>query len=245
MSRVEAGTRGLRFAKLDKLARTLGVPVTDLVAADEVAFAPDLEDYHPPKGSVVAKALATSTQRMFRVLSGVLSELNLGENALIVAEMDEKAVKSAGNGSVVIVSMASKESDPVLLASSVYRALSSYNQQPRAKFFADPHAGCARQDCRSCHSLVHKFTLSLDFALNKFYCLYGERPPILACTFTHMAFPRNDPPSSSGGRRRPRPTSTISSLKRKRERALLPGAHAGSVRPRILSWAGAHYARPR
>jgi len=115
MSRVEAGTRGLRFAKLDKLARTLGVPVTDLVAADEVAFAPDLEDYHPPKGSVVAKALATSTQRMFRVLSGVLSELNLGENALIVAEMDEKAVKSVSNGSVVIVSMASKESDPVFL----------------------------------------------------------------------------------------------------------------------------------
>ena len=42
MSRVEAGTRGLRFAKLDRLARTLGVPVTDLVAAEEVAFAPDL-----------------------------------------------------------------------------------------------------------------------------------------------------------------------------------------------------------
>ncbi len=115
MSRVETGTRGLRFAKLDKLARTLGVPVTDLVAADEVAFAPDLEDYHPPKGSVVAKALASSTQRMFRVLSGVLSELDLGENALIVADMDEEAVKAVGNGSAVIVSMAPKDSNPVLL----------------------------------------------------------------------------------------------------------------------------------
>ncbi len=100
MSRVEAGTRGLRFAKLDRLARTLGVPVTDLVAAEEVAFTPDLEVYHPPKGSVVAKALASSTQRMFRVLSGVLSELDLRENALIVADMDEKAVKSVGSGSV-------------------------------------------------------------------------------------------------------------------------------------------------
>jgi len=115
MSRVEAGTRGLRFAKLDRLARTLGVPVTDLVAAEEVAFAPDLEAYHPPKGSVVAKALASSSQRMFRVLSGVLSELDLRENALIVADMDEKAVKAVGSGSVVIVSMAAKESDPIIL----------------------------------------------------------------------------------------------------------------------------------
>ena len=115
MSRVEAGTRGLRFAKLDRLARTLGVPVTDLVAAEEVAFTSDLEAYHPPKGSVVAKALASSTQRMFRVLSGVLSELDLRENALIVADMDEKAVKAVGSGSVVVVSMASKESDPILL----------------------------------------------------------------------------------------------------------------------------------
>ena len=115
MSRVEAGTRGLRFAKLDRLARALGVPVTDLVAAEEVAFTPDLEAYHPPKGSVVAKALASSTQRMFRVLSGVLSELDLRENALIVADIDEKAVKAVGSGSVVVVSMASKESDPILL----------------------------------------------------------------------------------------------------------------------------------
>ena len=43
--RVEPGTRGLRFAKLDRLDRTLGVPVTDLVAVEEVA----------PKGSVVAR----------------------------------------------------------------------------------------------------------------------------------------------------------------------------------------------
>ena len=63
----------------------------------------------------MAKALASSTQRMFRVLSGVLSELDLRENALIVADMDEKAVKAVGSGSVVIVSMASKESDPILL----------------------------------------------------------------------------------------------------------------------------------
>ena len=40
MSRVEAGTRGLRFAKLDRLARTLGVPVTDLVAAEEGRLRP-------------------------------------------------------------------------------------------------------------------------------------------------------------------------------------------------------------
>ena len=101
---------------------------------------------------MVAKALATSTQRMFRVLSGVLSELNLGENALIVADMDEKAVKAVCNGSVVIVSMASRDCDR-FLTPAVYRALSPYYQQPRTKFFANSHAGYASYHCRRGHPL--------------------------------------------------------------------------------------------
>jgi len=84
LSRVEAGARGVKLSKLGALAKVLGVPMIELMPQESFEHASDLAPYVPPKGSAVEKALATSSQRMFRVLSGVLSELEINScNTLI------------------------------------------------------------------------------------------------------------------------------------------------------------------
>ena len=96
LSRVEAGVRGVKLSKLGALAKVLGVPMIELMPQESFEHASDLTPYVPPKGSAVEKALASSSQRMFRVLSGVLRELEINENDLIIADCSPNAQYATG-----------------------------------------------------------------------------------------------------------------------------------------------------
>ena len=102
LSRVEAGARGVKLSKLGALAKVLGVPMIELMPQESFEHASDLAPYVPPKGSAVEKALASSSQRMFRVLSGVLSELEINENDLIIADCSKAVIAQVVNGSLVV-----------------------------------------------------------------------------------------------------------------------------------------------
>ena len=102
LSRVEAGVRGVKLSKLGALAKVLGVPMIELMPQESFEHASDLAPYVPPKGSAVEKALASSSQRMFRVLSGVLSELEINENDLIIADCSKDAIAQVVSGSLVV-----------------------------------------------------------------------------------------------------------------------------------------------
>ncbi len=115
MSRVEAGTRGLRFAKLDRLARVLGVPVAELAGGIEMRCTSDVAPYYPPKGSVIEKALSSSTQRMYRVLTNVLNEIKIVANDLIVVETNPKSFNKIENGKALIISILDEKGNEVLL----------------------------------------------------------------------------------------------------------------------------------
>ncbi len=87
LSRVEAGLRGLRYNKMQLLARTLGVPVAEILTSQVLGYVADLAPYRPPKGSVLETALSSSTQKVFKALSDVLSELGITEGDPVIAEM--------------------------------------------------------------------------------------------------------------------------------------------------------------
>ncbi len=87
LSRVEAGLRGLRYNKMELLARTLGVPVGEMLTSQVLGYVADLAFYTPPKGSVLEKALSSSTQKVFKARSDVLSELGITEGDPVIAEM--------------------------------------------------------------------------------------------------------------------------------------------------------------
>ena len=74
----------------------------ELMPQESFEHASDLAPYVPPKGSAVEKALASSSQRLFRVLSGVLSELEINENDLIIADCSKDAIAQVVSGSLVV-----------------------------------------------------------------------------------------------------------------------------------------------
>jgi hypothetical protein len=65
----------------------------------------DLIPFVPPKGSAVEKALASSTQRMFRVQSGVLNDLGINDGDLVIADCSPKAIAALKDASPVIAEM--------------------------------------------------------------------------------------------------------------------------------------------
>ena len=75
----------------------------ELLPHDNFEHAPDLSPYVPPKSSSVDNALASSHQRMFRVLSGVMSELEINENDIVTADPSTDAIANIASGSVVAV----------------------------------------------------------------------------------------------------------------------------------------------
>ncbi len=116
LSRVEAGARGLRLSKLQLVARHLGVKPADLVGEEQVSFIPDLAPYTPPKGSAMEKAFEPSTQKIYKVLTDVLSELGITAGDPIIADESEKVLKSLKSEQrVVVLAKAGREQDSVLL----------------------------------------------------------------------------------------------------------------------------------
>ena len=102
LSRVKAGARGLHLSKMDALAGALGVPVSEILSVQSLSYMPDLAPYTPPKGSAIEKALTSSTQKMFKVLSNVMSELGVTEGDPLIADMDPKGLKELPNGQLVV-----------------------------------------------------------------------------------------------------------------------------------------------
>ncbi|MBT3072048.1 helix-turn-helix transcriptional regulator [Rhodomicrobium sp. Az07] len=102
LSRVEAGARGLHLSKMEALAGALGVPVTEILSVQSLSYMADLAPYIPPKGSAIEKALTSSTQKMFKVLSNVMSELGITEGDPIIADMNPKGLEKLELGQLVI-----------------------------------------------------------------------------------------------------------------------------------------------
>ena len=75
----------------------------ELLPHDNFEHAPDLSPYVPPKSSSVDNALASPHQRMFRVLSGVMSELEINENDIVTADPSTDAIANIASGSLVVV----------------------------------------------------------------------------------------------------------------------------------------------
>jgi hypothetical protein len=75
----------------------------ELLPHDNFEHAPDLSPYVPPKSSSADNAPASSYQRMFRVLSGVMSELEINENDIVTADPSPDAIANIASGSVVAV----------------------------------------------------------------------------------------------------------------------------------------------
>ena len=102
LSRVEAGARGLHLSKMEALAGALGVPVTEILSSQSLGYMPDLAPYTPPKGSAIEKALTSTTQKMFKVLSNVMSELGITEGDPIIADTHPKGLKDLSMGQLVV-----------------------------------------------------------------------------------------------------------------------------------------------
>ena len=102
LSRVEAGARGLHLSKMETLARALGVPVAEILSGQFLGFMPDVVPYMPPKGSAIEKALTSTTQKMFRVISDVMSDLGIGEGTPIIADTAPAVLKEIQMGQVVV-----------------------------------------------------------------------------------------------------------------------------------------------
>ena len=116
MSRVENGERGLHINKMHAIAAALGVSVNDLLTNQATGYMPDLAPYTPPAGSVIARALHTSTQKMFRTLTGVMSEIGLAKGDLLVADMQELAASDLQTGDAVVAEIIpDSRKEPVLL----------------------------------------------------------------------------------------------------------------------------------
>jgi transcriptional regulator with XRE-family HTH domain len=116
LSRVEAGARGLRLSKLQLVARHLGVKPADLVGEEQVSLIPDLAPYTPPKGSAMEKAFEPSTQKIYKVLTGVLSELGITAGDPIVADESQKALKSLTSEQIVVVKVKpGKDQEEILM----------------------------------------------------------------------------------------------------------------------------------
>jgi transcriptional regulator with XRE-family HTH domain len=114
LSRVEAGLRGLHLSKIEALANVLGLTVGEVLSNELMGYLPDLEPYTPPKGSAIEKALTSSTQKMFKVLTGVMSELEIARGDPIIADL--KPLKTLKTGEVVVARLYPKGSkDGVLL----------------------------------------------------------------------------------------------------------------------------------
>jgi len=75
----------------------------ELLPHDNFEPTPDLSPYVPPKNSSVDNAVASPDQRMFRVLSGVMSELEINENDIVTADPSPDAIANIASGSVVVV----------------------------------------------------------------------------------------------------------------------------------------------
>ncbi len=86
----------------------------ELLSHDNFEHAPDLSPYVPPKSSSVDDALA-SHQRMFRVLSGVMSELEINENDIVTADPSTDAIANIASGSVVVVEAENPTGERILL----------------------------------------------------------------------------------------------------------------------------------
>ncbi len=108
LSRVEAGLRGLHLSKIEALANTLGLTVGEVLSNELMGYLPDLEPYTPPKGSAIEKALTSSTQKMFKVLTGVMSELEITRGDPIIADL--KPLKTLKTGEVVVARLYPKGS---------------------------------------------------------------------------------------------------------------------------------------
>ena len=116
LSRVEAGLRGMHLSKIEALANTLGLTVGEVLTSELMGYMPDLGPYTPPKGSAIEKALTSSTQKMFKVLTGVMSELEITRGDPIIAEMKPVPLKALKMGDVVVARLFPKGSkDGVLL----------------------------------------------------------------------------------------------------------------------------------
>ena len=75
----------------------------ELLPHDNFEHTPDLSPYVPPKTPSVDNAVASPDQRMFRVLSGVMSELEINENDIVTADPSTDAIANIANGSLVVV----------------------------------------------------------------------------------------------------------------------------------------------
>ena len=75
----------------------------ELLPHDNFEHASDLSPYVPPKSSSVDNAPASPHQRMFRVLSGVMSELEIHEKDIVTADPSPDAIANIASGSVVAV----------------------------------------------------------------------------------------------------------------------------------------------
>jgi DNA-binding Xre family transcriptional regulator len=117
LSRVEAGTRGLHLSRMEGLARALGVPLTEILPAQAQSWTPDVAPYTPPKGSFIAKAAANAkTQRMFKVLTGVLSDLGIADGDPIIVETAIGDLKDLEPLTPLVLRLfPEKEGEPVLL----------------------------------------------------------------------------------------------------------------------------------
>ena len=70
----------------------------ELLPHDNFEHAPDLSPYFPPKSSSVDSALGSPHQRMFRVLSGVMSELEINENDIVTADPSPDTIANIASG---------------------------------------------------------------------------------------------------------------------------------------------------
>jgi transcriptional regulator with XRE-family HTH domain len=116
LSRVEAGLRGLHLSKIEALANVLGQTAGEVLSNQLMGYLPGLEAYTPPKGSAIEKALTSSTQKMFKVLTGVMSELEITRGDPIIADLNPIPLKTLKMGEVVVARLYPKGSkDGVLL----------------------------------------------------------------------------------------------------------------------------------
>ena len=116
MSRVENGERGLHINKMHEIAAALGVSVNELLTNQATGYMPDLVPYTPPVGSAIARALHTSTEKMFRALTGVISEYGIAKGDLLVADMQELAASDLQTGEAVVAEVIpDAKKEPVLL----------------------------------------------------------------------------------------------------------------------------------
>ncbi len=114
LSRVEGGERFLRHVKLQRVATALGVKPSELGPPEEVSN--DLAPYAPPKGSALATAIEGTSQRIYRVLTNVVSEINITAGIPVIVDCSESALKNLVTGQCIVASYRpSKDSSEFLI----------------------------------------------------------------------------------------------------------------------------------